>query len=204
MMQGKKTPTYDWSKSFTTIVNEKRIENPISLDVEQTMHSFTMCLRFKIAENGSIAGFMGNGFKYAINIDGHSISYQGISSSYPKHLKQWTHVVLSHSFANKKTMLFVNGERIGAIEEQLEPTKIYFGGNSPNTELKDLAVYRSSLNEDEALDLFNKKFIQSSLEFYNPLTTEIIGNELENRAQSLEKMKISKNVKMEYSKVELY
>ena len=139
-----------------------------------------------------------------INVVGHNISYKGISASYPKHLKKWTHVVLSHSYANELTMLYVNGKLVGKVKEQLEPNSIYFGGTSVSTEMKDLTLHRSCLNDGEALDLFNKKFIQSSLEFYNPLTKPIEGNILSNEAQSMTVVNIDKQVKINFSKVSLY
>ena len=121
-----------------------------------------------------------NNLNHTINILDSTVHYKDLSVIYPKHQKRWTHVVLSHSYANQKTMLFVNGKFVGSVQEQLSPTQVHFGGTAQIAELKDLALHRSSLNESEALDLFNKKFIQSSLEFYNPLTKAIAGNELGN------------------------
>ena len=71
-----------------------------------------------------------------------------------------------------------------------------FGGTSKMTELKDLTIHRSCLNTDEALDLFNKKFIQSSLEFYNPMTKTVMGDRLRNKAQSLSELTINKKVQV--------
>ena len=161
ILEGKLTPSYDWSRSYTIVLNEKQIENPISFDVMHTIHSFTLSFRFKEVHNGTIAGFTADGQKHAISIEDHNLNYQDLSIVYPKHLKNWNHVVLSHSYANKKTMLYVNGEFVGSVNEQLEPTQIHFGGTSINAELKDLAIHRACLNRDEALDLYNKKFIQS-------------------------------------------
>ena len=99
-------------------------------------------------------------------------------------------------------MLFVDGELVGIVKEQLSPTRVYFGGTASLTELKDLTLHRSSLNESEALDLFNKKFIQSSLEFYNPLTKSITEKGLQNYAQSLTMLKIDKRVMIRFKKIE--
>jgi hypothetical protein len=204
LMLGKKTPSYDWNKSFTTLVNEKQIKNPLSMEVENTMHSFTLSFRFKKTENGNIAGFVSNGLKQTIDIEGHTIRYKELSASYPKHLKTWTQVVLAHSYTNRQTVLYINGERVGTVKEQLAPTQICFGGTVANIELKDLALHRSCLNESEIIDLYNKKFIQSSLEFYNPLTSVISGTELGNHAQSLTTFKIDKAIKLENNFVPLY
>jgi len=185
LLAGKETPTYDWNRSFATIVNEKHVEKPISIDVEHAMHSFTMSLRFKETADGSIAGFVSTGEQYVIQVKDGRVSYGLISATYPQSSEEWTHVLLSHSYANAKSMLFVNGVLMGSVEERLSPSEVHFGGTAESTELKDLTLYRASLNESEALDLFNKKFIQSSLEFYNPLTKSVDGSVLSNMAQSL-------------------
>ena len=199
ILMGKKTPAYDWHKSFSTLVNDNQIEQPLSIEVESTMHSFTLSFRFKETGEGSIAGFVSNNLNHTVNIIGHTIHYKDLSSTYPKHLKSWIHVVLSHSYVNQKTILFVDGELVGSVKEQFSPTQVHFGGTAAITELKDLTLYRSSLNASEALDLFNKKFIQSSLEFYNPLTKSIMGKGLQNYAQSLTMLKIDKRVMMRHN-----
>ena len=99
-------------------------------------------------------------------------------------------------------MLLVNGELVGSVMEQMSPTKVYFGGTASMTELKDLTLHRSSLNESEALDLFNKKFIQSSLEFYNPLTNSVKGKDLQNYAQSLTMLKIDTQVVVRHNAID--
>ena len=202
ILKGKKTPAYDWHKSYSTLVNDNQIEHPLSLEVESTMHSFTLSFRFKETGEGSIAGFVSNNINHTVNIIGNTILYKDLLKTYPKHLRSWTHVVLSHSYANQKTMLFVDGELVGIVKEQLSPTRVYFGGTASLTELKDLTLHRSSLNESEALDLFNKKFIQSSLEFYNPLTKSITEKGLQNYAQSLTMLKIDKRVMIRFKKIE--
>lgn len=208
---GKKTPVYDWNKSYHTIINKNKIDNPLTFDVQNIMHSFTLSFRFQETEEGSIAGFISDNTKHKIIIEGNSIQYKNIKTNYPKHLtkfpnhgKSWISVVLSHSYAMQKTMLFVNGELAGTIEEQVVPTQIYFGGTAAKTQLKDLTIHRSALNESEALALFNKKFIQSSLEIYCPLTHEIENNEIQNIAQSLSALKVNKGIELEFKEVNLY
>jgi hypothetical protein len=202
ILMGKKTPAYDWHKSYSTLVNDHQIEQPLSIEVESTMHSFTISFRFKKTGEGSIAGFVSNNQSHTINITGHTIHYKDLFKTYPNLLESWTHVVLSHSYAIQKTMLFVDGELIGKVREQLSPTRIFFGGTASITELKDLTLHRSALNESEALDLFNKKFIRSSLEFYNPLTKAITGSGLGNYAQGLTMLKIDKQVMLRHNAIE--
>lgn len=65
-------------------------------------------------------------------------------------------------------------------------------------DLKDIALHRSALNEGEAIDLFNKKFIQSSLEFYNPLTKSIEGKTLSNTAQRLTQASVDDSILLQH------
>lgn len=201
IMAGKKTPAYDWHPSYSSLENKRQEEFPLSMDVEHTMHSFTMSFRFKNSGKGSIAGLVSEDLNQSIGIKGHTIQYQGLSVVFPKHMKSWTHVVLTHSYANQETRFYVNGDLAGSVKEQLLPGKIYFGGTAPGTELKDLLLYRSSLNGSEVLDLFNKKMIQSSLEFYNPLTEVVGGRYLQNYAQSMSVLEIDKHIELQHQSV---
>lgn len=199
---GKKTPAYEWKPGYTILINKDKIETPLLLDLTGTLHSFTLSFRFKAAENGSIAGFITDSLRRKIDIGGQEVRYQDLVKTYPNDAQIWTHVVLSHSYINQKTSLFVNGELVGSVAEQLAPTQVFFGGTTQQIDLKDIALHRAALNESEALDLFNKKFIQSSLEFYNPLTQVPPGNELSNYAQSLSAVKIDKEVALKPNTVE--
>lgn len=202
LQQRKSAPSHDWNKSFGTVKNENAVPSPLSFDVTNTIHSFTLSFRFKETENGSIAGVISNNTNHAIKVDGFYISYKDLITIYHRHLRDWTHIVLSHSYANQKTMLIVNGELIGTVDEQLVPSQVHFGGTATSTELKDLALHRAALNTDEALDLYHKKFIQSSLEFYNPLTQPTRRSHLVNRAQSLSLMSLAPEVTLQHNPVE--
>jgi lysophospholipase L1-like esterase len=195
IQMGKKSPTYDYNPSYSIITNRKSVENPLSIEIDKTIHSFTLSFRLKKAENGSIAGFTSNDSKHTIKVENNKLSYNDLSISL-QDTSKWTHVVLAHSYVNKQTMLVVDGKLVGRVNEQLSPNQIHFGGTSKMTELKDLSIHRSCLNTDEALDLFNKKFIQSSLEFYNPLTKTVMGNRLTNKAQSFSELTINKKVQV--------
>ncbi len=202
MEKGKKTPAYDWHKSYTTLLNSTKTEKPLVLDLTGTVHSFTQSFRYKKSTDGSIAGFAINNQNHTLDISGQVIRYKELSKTLPKAPENWTHVVLSHSYVNQKTMLYINGELIGAVHEQLSPTQVHFGGTAPKTELKDLTFHRSALNESEARDLYHKKFIQSSLEYYNPLTRPVSGATVGNEAQSMTTLKIAKGVALKHQRVD--
>jgi lysophospholipase L1-like esterase len=198
---GKKIPAYDWHRSYATVRNEAKVAKPLMLDLPGTVHSFTLSFRFKETADGNIGGFTAGNQDYTLTTSGQTLRYKGISKNLPTVPDAWTHVVLSHSYAKQQTQLYVNGELVGTVQEQLAPTQVHFGGAAPQTELKDLTLHRSALNASEVLDLYNQKFIQSSLEFYNPLTRPVSGTILGNEAQSLSTLKIAKGVKVEHQRV---
>lgn len=185
---GKETPSYDWHNSYATLLNAKKEEQPLHLTIDGTMHSFTLSFRFKNSEDGSIAGFESGGTVSQVVKRGDTIGYKNSIGTLTQDLNGWTQVVLSHSYANQKTTLYINGRPAGSVSEKLSPTRIFFGGTSPRIDLKDLMLHRAALNSSEIRDIYQKKFIQSSLEFYNPLTQPIAGNTVGNFAQSLSEL----------------
>lgn len=201
IISGKKTPKYDYNPSYCKISNIKDVGEAISFIPEKTMHSFSLSFKFKNTSDGQLCGFTANNKNHNIIIDGFKLKYKGLSAIFNRHLNEWTSVVLSHSFANGKTFLFVNGEMIGFVDEQFSPEKIMFAGNIPSIDIKDIAIYRAALNNDEVKDLFNNKLIQSSLEFYNPMTKPIKGNTIPNKAQSLSILNIEPKVNIEFVEV---
>jgi lysophospholipase L1-like esterase len=202
LRQGKKTPSYDWHPSYATMMNSTRVAQPLLIQIPGTLHSFTLSFRFKDAGAGSIAGYVAGTSHQTIQFDGTTLSYRELSKSHTPPPQGWTHIVLSHSYANQLTSLYIDGELVGSVQEQLSPTQVHYGGTTPHMDLKDLMLHRSALNNSEALDLFTKKFIQSSLEFYNPLTEAIHGGTLGNRAQSLTPLHIQPAVDIHHSKVD--
>lgn len=202
MQKLKKTPSYDWNQSYCTLKNDEQYEKPLSLEIKNTVHSFTLSFRFKKTDNGSIAGFTSKDLKHEITINNKKLYYKNLSIILPDSLNNWTHIVLSHSYANQKTMFIVNGKLIGIVNEQIVPSDIHFGGSASFAELKDLTFHRSCLNLDEAVDLYNKKFIQSSLEFYNPMTKPIKNDKVENYAQSLSELIINKSVVIQSTQIQ--
>jgi lysophospholipase L1-like esterase len=108
----------------------------------------------------------------------------------------WHTLIVSHYTARGETLFFVDGQLAGRTAERLQPKRFSVGGpplENPTTpatrqaDLKDLLIYRSALNADEAAALQKGSFLQASLEVYAPLADAKLeaGTKLENRAQSL-------------------
>jgi lysophospholipase L1-like esterase len=116
---------------------------------------------------------------------------------------QWHHIVLSHYAARGETLIYVDGRAAGKVAERLEPNRFAIGG--PDTtgapagprraEYKDLMIYRSALNADEAAALNQGRLLRASLEIYAPLSDAEFkaGAIVENRAQSLTSLTIGRD-----------
>jgi lysophospholipase L1-like esterase len=80
----------------------------------------------------------------------------------------WHQMLVSHYTARGETLFFVDGRLAGRVAERLEPAKFTLGGSAA-LEAKDLLIYRSALNADEAAALHAGSLPQASLEVYSPL-----------------------------------
>ena len=106
----------------------------------------------------------------------------------------WHQVVVSHYTARGETLFFVDGQLAGHTAERLQPTRFIVGGPGAGGQMaapkqadfKDLMIYRSALNADEAAALAKGTLLQASLEVYAPLADAKFRRDapLENRAQA--------------------
>jgi lysophospholipase L1-like esterase len=103
---------------------------------------------------------------------------------------QWYRITLSHCLANGETLLYLDNEIVGKINERIIPDKFNFAIRG-KADYKDVLIYRSSLNYDEIRSLVDGKMIQSSLEIYSPLDDINISHKsaLKNLAQSMSALK---------------
>jgi lysophospholipase L1-like esterase len=108
---------------------------------------------------------------------------------------QWHHIVLSHYTARGESLFFIDGKLIGKVAERLQPDRFVLAGpasadnraSPKQADYKDLFLFRSALNADEAAALNEGKLLQASLEVYAPLGDAEFrpGSAVENRAQSM-------------------
>jgi lysophospholipase L1-like esterase len=101
------------------------------------------------------------------------------------------HLIVSHYTARGETLFFVDGALAGQVAERLEPRRFTLGGTP--ADYRDLLIYRSALNADEAAALEHGRLLQASLEVYSPLADTPVqrGGALQNLAQSLTSAKIT-------------
>jgi hypothetical protein len=103
------------------------------------------------------------------------------------------HLLVSHYTARGESLFFVDGKIAGRVRGRVAPTGFVVGGPAPGRRMdaRDVLIYRSALNADEALALSTGGFLQASLEVYAPLADRqfVSGAAVENRAQSLSELK---------------
>jgi lysophospholipase L1-like esterase len=99
---------------------------------------------------------------------------------------RWHYVTLSHYVARGETLLYVDGELAGKIDERLEPSRFVLGG-AAGTDYRDWMIHRTGLNADEVRALHSGRLLQASLEVYAPLTPADGG---QNLAQSLSEIQL--------------
>lgn len=160
---------------------------------ENILHPFTVSIRFKggsagrlfTVENtaGSIIGYVD------ITDDGRVryTSYKGnkIESNVSVDDDAWHTVTISHYYAQKRILLYVDDSQSGELAERLTPGKMTIGDASSDVSrtLSELFFWRSAFNPEEVEALVSGRMLKSSLEIYSPLNNVEAG-EIVNLAQS--------------------
>ena len=141
----------------------------------------------------------GQTFNETIRVENGRWSYQpangAIVRSEIRADSQWHNIVLSHYTARGESLFFIDGKLIGKVAERLQPERFVLAGpgsadnpGSPKqADYKDLFLFRSALNADEAAAINEGKLLQASLEVYAPLGDAEFrpGSAVENHAQSM-------------------
>jgi lysophospholipase L1-like esterase len=155
---------------------------PLAFEPQDPMHSFTLAFTIRAQGNGDVANINTNAIlvqngKWAYKAADGSIVASQIGAD-----AQWHQIVLSHYEARGETLLFIDGKLAGKTSERIQPKRFTLGGPRDG-EYKDLFIYRSALNADEAAAMASGTLLQASLEIYAPVLAE-------NRAQSLSSLKM--------------
>ena len=215
--RGKPTPAMERADGFTRISGGA---SPLRFFPESTIHPFAVVMNVRAQGDGSVGAIDGkildaasdgkrtqltpsSAFNSNLGTQGGVWVYRSANGSTiasdVKADTSWHQVVLSHYTARGETLLFVDGRLAGRTAERLQPERFVFGaggrpasGRSRQVDLKDVMVYRSALNADEAAALQKGTLLQASLELYAPLRDRNLapGAALENRAQSLSALRV--------------
>jgi len=204
---GKKIPYKIQSSKYLSISNEKS-EKPLSFACLDPIHSFSISFKCSTKNDGTIAVIQGLNNFASIGYKKGKIFFQSTTNQIytadtTSENEGWQYIVISHLYASGTTQFFVNGKLISSIHEKLDFKEFVLGGNAGQklvsapgeAAYKDLLVYRSSLNINEVMALYNDLLLQSSMEIYSPLNDEKFekGASPVNYAQSLSKVIINGN-----------
>jgi lysophospholipase L1-like esterase len=199
--QGKALPSRPDEECFVTVESGRK-GLPLSFVPADVIHSFAMAFSVRTPSLGAIAGIRttkGDGLvKIARNgkLEYTSVIGKKVGSRNKIADGKWHHVALSHRCLQGETLLFVDGELAGTVEECLEPQQFVLGsapesekGRPETADYRNWMVFRSSLNEEEVNTLHEGKLLQASLELYAPLRQEEPAPDcaVGNLAQSLSK-----------------
>ncbi|WP_439129049.1 GDSL-type esterase/lipase family protein [Polaribacter sp.] len=145
---------------------------------ENITHSFTTSFDIKTSKKGKLLSIIkdnseiGNIFIDDINkITYGTISENSIISNVLVNDNSWHKITLTHFYASKKTILYIDGIEHGLINEQIAIDKLILNNinNNDTIEYRNWFFYRSGMNVEEILALNNNKMLKSSLELYAPL-----------------------------------
>jgi len=220
LKRGKATPVF--ANSGVYAVTEETANPALTYIPEDTIHSFSVSFAIRGSGNGIPASISGkNGLLNFIdyskksdtlktfeviastsNYNGKLVikdgiveyksNYNSIKANEKIDTAIWQRITITHITSKGETKLYIGNKLIGSCSERVIPTEFYFGIKA-KTGLKDILVYRSSLNKDEVDEIVNGNLIHSSLEVYSPLNDLKFetGAPVENKACSLSELKIT-------------
>ncbi|WP_088323114.1 GDSL-type esterase/lipase family protein [Polaribacter tangerinus] len=187
---------------------------------ENITHSFTTSFDIKTSKKGKLLSIIKDDSEIgSIFIDDmnkiiyRTISENSIISNVLVNDNSWHKITLTHFYASKKTILYIDGIEQGLINQQIAIHKLLLNyiNNNDTIEYRNWFFYRSGMNKEEILSLNNNTMLKSSLELYAPLDETIQDEEksLINLAQSTNKISKSEaslsthNIKNKEFKIEL-
>lgn len=218
--RGKAIPVFANSGNYA--LTEETADPALSYIPEDTVHSFSVSFAIRGAGNGipaSVSGKSGvlNFIDHSMKSDSlktfeviagtsnyngklsitdgiveYKSNYGCIKTNEKIDTSIWQKITITHITSKGETKLYIANKLIGSCSERVIPTEFYFGIKG-KTGIKDILVYRSSLNKDEVDEIVNGNLIHSSLEVYAPLNDLKFetGAPVENKACSLSDLKIT-------------
>jgi len=168
----------------------------LTLTPEGTVHPFAVSLVLRGSDRGRILTLTSEGRKAWIGVNrDHKVYYRSsmgdsLVCQIPLEESARHTITLSHRYASKHTLFFVDTECV-ETDEQLRLSRITVGDASNRNvrrQLSELFFWRSALNSDEVMALARGKMLRSSLEVYTPLD-EAQRDSLPNLAQALNRLR---------------
>jgi lysophospholipase L1-like esterase len=197
MKAGKSIPAKASGDGYATLGGNY---GSISFEQIDTIHSWAVSIEIRSTSQNKVLALIGPN-KITMDDNG-AIGYHSETAGTLVSLSKsnddiWHHIVVSHLYAHGQTFLYVDGKKIGALCERVDPSVFTIGPEFGTADYREWMIYRAALNDMEVKALHEGTLLQASLELYAPLeeTDLQIGKPVENRAQSLSEAKVSKGMK---------
>lgn len=196
LTEGKPMPERDMSSQMTLGGNES-----ISFRGERIIHPYTISVRMKGGDAGRLLGFTDSKNKqFAVSVgENGMVSYTtadgSITGSTSVNDGEWHTVTLTHYYAQKRTLLYVDDVCQGEISERMILGDVTLGDADGTAErtLGELFFWRSAMTPEEVAAVSSGKMLKSSLEIYVPLSDTEKENPV-NLAQTLNTVTYSKSI----------
>ncbi|MEM7572143.1 MAG: T9SS type A sorting domain-containing protein [Bacteroidota bacterium] len=170
---------------------------PLRWVPEETLHSFTVSLDIRTSAGGVLFSLDDGSDNAEVGIDlTDRLYYRATSGELIDGPllggEAWHSISLTHYHARGRTLLYLNGELVGEVEEQLAPQSFDVLGEfaPPNCEVRHFYAHRSGMSPEEIAALHGGAMLKSSLEIYSPLDGQgVLGADvIINLAQSTNKL----------------
>lgn len=187
LAHGKPVPQRDAAGELTLARGNTIVFNP-----EATVHPFALSLTLRGSDSGRIVSLVANGRRAWLGVNReHKVYYcstmgDSLVCQIPLEDRARHTVTLSHRYAQRRTLFFVDTEGM-ETEERMRLESVTLGdarNRGTKRHYSELFFWRSALNADEAKALARGRMLRSSLEVYAPLYDER-RDSLQNLAQSM-------------------
>lgn len=162
---------------------------------EGTVHPFTVTLKTKGKKAGQILlihsqqgdarlSVLGNKYVRYISSTGDTlISSRPLITDADSEYD----LTVTHYYAQKRTLVYVNEELVGEVKERISPTLFTIGDGEGKQarSFSELSFWRSGMTPEEIAAHHQGICLKSSLEIYTPLNEEMKASGFTNLAQSL-------------------
>lgn len=191
LAQGKPLPVRDTQQEMLLSRGQS-----LSFTPEPTIHSFALSVTLRGSERGRVITLKTSGKEARIGINrDHKAYYRtpsgdSIVSQVPLDNKARHTITLTHRYAQRRTLFYVDTER-QIVNERMLLRNVTIGDRQNRTtrrHFSEVFFWRSALTQDEVMALMRGSMLRSSLELYCPLD-ESKRSQPENLAQTTNRLR---------------
>ncbi|MEO5913378.1 MAG: GDSL-type esterase/lipase family protein [Luteolibacter sp.] len=202
IVAGKTTqPQMQGTNGYLRLQRDAAVTSPLLFTPSHPVKSFTLNMRVRSTDTGTVAAIGTGANRATLEIRDNSFVYVGpggaeVTASLDANDGHWHDVALAHRHATGKSLLYVDGQLKGSVNDSYTPDFFSVGGAAGasgralaplSADFQDVCIYRAAWTEDEALAQDKGALQQASLEICAPLAdlAPVQGAPVANCAQSL-------------------